>query len=72
MQDYNLKNNSANPLWSAPDWELWVDLGMQLKFPDFATPTSLKPDMVLTSASSKQVLLLELTVPWEDRMEKAR
>ena len=27
--------------------------------------------MVLTSASSKQVLLKELTVPWEDREEEA-
>lgn len=28
------------------------------------------PDMVLTSASSKQVLLKELTVPWEDCVEE--
>ena len=33
--------------------------------------TTLRPDIVLTSVASKQVILLELTVPWEDRMEEA-
>ncbi|XP_048863711.1 uncharacterized protein LOC125738598 [Brienomyrus brachyistius] len=56
---------------SASDWELRVDLGKQLKFPEYVISTSLRPDVVLTSVSSKQVLLLELTVPWEDRMEEA-
>ena len=62
---------SASLLSSAADWELRVDLGRQLKFPEYVTSTSLRPDLVLTSASSKQVLLLELTVPWEDRMGEA-
>ncbi|XP_053183947.1 LOW QUALITY PROTEIN: uncharacterized protein LOC128367182 [Scomber japonicus] len=62
---------SASLLSSASDWELRVDLGRQLKFPEFITSTSLRPDLVLTSPSSKQVLLVELTVPWEDRMEEA-
>ncbi|KAK0143665.1 hypothetical protein N1851_018141 [Merluccius polli] len=62
---------SASLLSSASDWELRVDLGRQLKFPEYVTSTSLRPDLVLTSASLKQVLVLELTVPWEDRMEEA-
>ena len=62
---------SASLLSSASDWELQADFGRQLKFPEHVTSTSLRPDLVLTSASSKQVLLLELTVPWEDRMEEA-
>lgn len=33
--------------------------------------TSLRPDVVLTSESTKQVVLLELTVPREDRIDKA-
>lgn len=57
-------------LSSASDWELRVDLGRQLKFPEYVTPTSLRPDLMLTSVSSKQVLVLELTAPWEDRMEE--
>ena len=56
---------------AAADWELRVDLGRQLRFPDHIVATTLRPDMVLLSASLKHVLLLELTVPWEDRMEEA-
>ena len=41
------------------------------KFPDHVTSTSLRPDIVLSSVSSRQVLLIELTVPWEDRIEEA-
>ncbi len=33
--------------------------------------TTLRPDMVLFSESSRQVVLLELTVPWEVRTEEA-
>ncbi|KAJ8008616.1 hypothetical protein DPEC_G00106730 [Dallia pectoralis] len=48
-----------------------VDLGKQLKFPGTAATTSLRPDMLLISETSKQIILLELTVPWEDRIEEA-
>ncbi|XP_024141063.1 uncharacterized protein LOC112154399 [Oryzias melastigma] len=58
-------------LTTARDWKLQVDLGRQLKFPEHIATTALRPDMVLTSQSSKQVVLIELTVPWEDRMEEA-
>ncbi|RXN22630.1 reverse transcriptase [Labeo rohita] len=54
---------------TAQDWKLQVDLGRQLKFPEYILSTSLRPDMVITSDASKQVVLVELTVPWEDRME---
>lgn len=49
-----------------------VDLGRHLRFPDIIAVTTLRPDMVLMSGASKQVVLLELTVPWEDQMEEAR
>ena len=56
---------------SAPDWQLRVDLGKQLKFPFHVTSSRLRPDIVLFSDSTKQVVLLELTVPWEEHMEEA-
>ena len=62
---------AAGFLTSAVDWDLQVDLGKQLKFPEHVTATSLRPDIVLSSVASRQVLLLELTVPWEDRMVEA-
>lgn len=33
--------------------------------------TTLRPDVSLLSETTGQVVLLELTVPWEDRMEEA-
>ena len=48
-----------------------VDLGKQLKFPQEIVMTTKRPDIVMWSASRKKVVLLELTVPWEERMEDA-
>ncbi|XP_056127556.1 uncharacterized protein LOC130105540 [Rhinichthys klamathensis goyatoka] len=66
------RKTQGGVLATARDWHLLVDLGTQLRFPDTIAVTSLRPDMVLMSAASKQVVLLELTVPWEDRMEEAQ
>lgn len=41
----------------------------QLKFPTEITMTSLQPDVVLWSASARTVIMAELTVPSEERME---
>ncbi|XP_073696141.1 uncharacterized protein [Garra rufa] len=65
------RGTSSGLLATARDWELSVDLGKQLKFPETVAITTLRPDIVLTSEASKQVIILELTVPWEDRMEEA-
>lgn len=48
-----------------------MDLERQLKFPSHITVTTLRPHIALMSESTKQVVLLELTVPWEDRLEEA-
>jgi len=48
-----------------------VDLGRQLKFPEHIARMSMRPDLVLTTDSTKQVVLVELTVPWEDRKGEA-
>lgn len=58
-------------LGTAKDWEMRLDLGRQLKFPEEIAVTSLQPDIVLWSQASKQVALIELTVPWEERIEQA-
>ncbi|KAL4008469.1 hypothetical protein ACER0C_002321 [Sarotherodon galilaeus] len=65
------RNTSPSLLATVHDWELRVDLAKQLKFPEVVAKTTLRPDIVVTSVASKQVILLELTVPWEDRMEEA-
>ncbi len=65
------RNSAGGLLATAHDWQLKVDLGRQLRFPETIATNTLRPDMVLFSESSRQVVLLELTVPWEDRMEEA-
>ena len=58
-------------LSTSNDWELRVNLGKQFKFPAQITETQLRPDIVLFSTKTKQVVMIELTVPWEDRMEES-
>jgi len=42
-----------------------VDLDRQLKIPAHITQSMLRLDNILISESTKQLILLELTVPWE-------
>lgn len=48
-----------------------VDLGKRLKFPNNITTVSLRPDIILWSAIEKHVLMIELTVSWEERIQEA-
>ncbi|KAL7834952.1 hypothetical protein SRHO_G00291990 [Serrasalmus rhombeus] len=48
-----------------------VDLEQQLKFPRHIAVTITRPDIVPVSESTKQAVLLELTVPREDHLEEA-
>ena len=70
---------SANPSTQKPmgilatrrDWNLQVDLRRQLRFPPEIAIKRLRPDILLLSKTTKQLVLLELTVPREERMEEA-
>ena len=53
----------------AADWQLQVDLDGKLKVPQEVTDTNLRPDMILTSRSSRRMGVIELTVPTEERIE---
>lgn len=63
--------NIANILSPATDWELRVDLGKRLKFPDHIVQTSLRPDLIFFSNNIKKLIMWELTVPWEEHAEEA-
>ena len=54
---------------SADDWNLQVDLGKHVKIPSAILQTSLRPDLVVMSQKKKMLGLMELTVPYEDRIE---
>ena len=58
-------------LSTAQDWKVQVDIGRQLSIPKNIVDTNLRPDMIITSESTKLIVLVELTVPWEDRIDEA-
>ena len=59
-------------LLQASDWDFRFDLGSEaLQFPIEAAATSLRPDIVIYSCTKKIVVMLELTVPLEDRSHLA-
>lgn len=49
----------------ARDWKTTVDLVGHDEYPEAIRVSKLRPDLVLFSHSTKQFVLLELTVPWE-------
>jgi len=57
-------------LREASPWEMRVDLHRKLVFPEVVL-TNLRPDMVLWSEAGKKIILIELTVPWEEGCEEA-
>ena len=66
------KNSKMKQLNGASDWKVSVDLMTSLQFPVHIIQTEKQPDIVAWSDSKKSVLLIELTVPWEENWEVAR
>ena len=64
------KEHSIGLLNRARDWELRVDFDKRLVFP-FEIDTRLRPDMILYSTANKLLIIIELTVPWESRIDEA-
>ena len=46
-----------------------VDLDKKLKVPNWIVQTNLRPDIIILSERSKQMGIIELTVPSEERVE---
>ncbi len=47
------------------------DLKRKLIFPVKDVATSLYPDLILWSQQSQKVIILKMTVPWEERLSEA-
>ena len=62
---------SQGILATAGDWQMVADIHGRMQFPANIAATNSRPDLVLWSEGTKQVIMLELTVPWEERMEEA-
>ena len=67
----SVRGSTTGILAMANDWTLLVDLKRQLRFPEDIVPTNLRPDIVIFSKESKVCVIMELTVPWEERIEEA-
>ena len=65
------KNPNMKLLNGASDWKVSADLKTSLQFPVHFIQTEKRPDIVAWSDSKKSVLLIELTVPWEENREEA-
>ena len=63
--------NATGILQESRNWEMRADLKKILQFPVEVTHTILRPDIVLWSKSPKLVILIELTVPWEEHIDEA-
>ena len=57
-------------LHSASDWNLEFDLDGMLVVPVFLAVSTLRPDILLFSRSTKKVIITELTCPCEENMSQ--
>ena len=48
-----------------------MDLEKLLRFPQHIFSTTLRPDILLVSESTKNIINMELMVPWEDCVGEA-
>lgn len=56
---------------SAEDWLMRANVGIQLKFPNHIVRTTLRSDIGIFNNSTKDIILFELTLAWEDNVEEA-
>lgn len=62
----------ASILEGGDDWEVMKDSSdNQILFPPEITQTALRPDIIVWSRSLRRVILMELTIPAEDNLQKA-
>ncbi|GFO38856.1 polyprotein [Plakobranchus ocellatus] len=53
------------------DWVVLADLPEWERHPDVIRKTALRPDILIHSASTEQIIIVELTVLYDSRMEEA-
>ena len=56
-------------LAGACDWQLCADLPELRNYPQAIKKTNMRPDAVLFSESLRQIIMIELTVPYENRID---
>ena len=62
---------TTNKIKCLLDWDVSADLLEWDSNPSTIKETRLRPDIVIHSASTQQLIMVEVTVPYENRMEEA-
>ena len=65
------QDKASGLLTTGGQLEMQADLGKELLFPPSITTATQRPDIVLLSNRTKKVVMVELAVPWEERVEEA-
>ena len=52
------------------DWEFSADLSQWDSHPSIIKETKLRPDIMICSTFSKQLIIVELTIPYKNRMKE--
>ena len=69
-RSYSSKPRSSI-LSTAVDCQARSDLDGKGGFPEEISVTALRPDIIIWSETGKEVVIGELTVPWEDNIDEA-
>ena len=56
---------------SCDDWDVSADVPEWVNLPSIIKGTKLRPDIVIHSASTQQLIMVKLAVLYENRMEEA-
>ncbi|XP_072021154.1 uncharacterized protein [Amphiura filiformis] len=64
-------SSRSSILSSANDWCIRADLDGKGGFPREIFITALRPDIVIWSEVGKEVIIGEMTVPWEDNIDES-
>jgi hypothetical protein len=62
-------NKEFGILAGTNDWEMKADINGRLGFPEEILVTNKRPDIVVWSKSKKAVIMIELTIALEERIE---
>ena len=66
------QTNKSSMLDGSNSWKINADLkGMECRFPVTVATSNRRPDIVVWSEDTRNVFLIELTVPWEEAMDEA-
>ena len=71
MPGINAKLQGEISLENANDWMTEADIGGMKHYPQVIQESGQRPDAVKASKKTDTIIIAELTVPWEDRMEQS-